>query len=456
MRVGGLAIVFVALAMPWFDLPSLSDEQAVPNIRRTPVVEVFEKTHGAVVNISSTKTVQVSRGSSPFDWFFEDFQSMIGPRTRRYKSTSVGSGFVVHENGYIITNAHVVDRTTDIRITLDDRTTYQATIVAQDRDQDLALLKIDAHKPLPVIGLGDSDDLMIGETVIAIGNPLGYQHTLTTGVISATRRDLELSEERTGRHRVYAGLIQTDAGINPGNSGGPLLNVLGELIGINTAIRGDAQNIGFAIPVNQLRTLLPVLVQEKQKNLFTLGLRVDGARRITHLETGSPAARAGLRLGDIITRMDGHTIRSDFDFYIRMLDHRPGQVVVLDTQRAGTEQSARVRLQEPPRPDGAKLALGKLGMTLSPLTPSAAHKLGLPANAGLLIAAVERGGPAHHEGIEAGDILTILGRFSVSTLEEVGLILADVRPREQVYIRILRLEEGVFYRYHTRLAPRDD
>lgn len=456
MRVGGFAIVFVSLAMSWIDVRALGDQETTPNIRRTPVVEVFEKTHGAVVNISSTKIVQVSRGASPFDWFFDDFQSMLGPRTRRYKSTSVGSGFVVHENGYIITNAHVVDRTTDIRITLDDHTTYQATIVAQDRDQDLALLKIDAHRPLPVIGLGDSDDLMIGETVIAIGNPLGYQHTLTTGVVSATKRDLELSDERTGRPRVYAGLIQTDAGINPGNSGGPLLNVLGELIGINTAIRGDAQNIGFAIPVNHLRTLLPVMIQEKQKNLFALGLLVDGARRITHLEANSPAARAGLQLADVITRVDGSAVHSDFDFYLRMLEHRPGQVVVLATQRSGTEKSVRVRLQEPPKPDGAKLALAKLGMTLKPLTPAAARRLGLPANVGLVIAATQRGGPASHEGIEAGDILTILGRFSVSTLEEVGLILADVRPREQVYIRILRLEEGVFYRYHTRLALRDD
>ncbi|MCH8853078.1 MAG: trypsin-like peptidase domain-containing protein, partial [Planctomycetes bacterium] len=207
------------------------------NPRRTLVVEAFEKTHGAVVNISSTRIVEISRSRSPLEFFFQDFDSFLGPRTRRYKSTSVGSGFVIHKNGYIVTNAHVVDRTTDVKITFDDQTSYDAEVVAEDRAHDLALLKIEPKSPLPVLQFGDSSDLMIGETVIAIGNPLGYEHTLTMGVVSATDRDLKLTGARTGQPVVYANLIQTDAGINPGNSGGPLLNVLGQLIGINTAIR---------------------------------------------------------------------------------------------------------------------------------------------------------------------------------------------------------------------------
>ena len=435
------APTFLVLAAPVLAAGGPQDD-----LRRTPVVKVFEEAHGAVVNISSAKIVQVSR--NPFDWL-EDFGLTLGPRSKKYKTTSVGSGFVIHHSGYLVTNAHVVDRTTDVKIMFDDESSYDAVVVAEDREHDLALLKIEADSPLPVIQLGDSADLMIGETVIAIGNPLGYQHTLTTGVVSATERDLELRNEKTGRPVVYAGLIQIDAGINPGNSGGPLLNVLGELIGINTAIRSDAQNIGFAIPVNSLKQLLPIMIREKQKNLFSLGLNIDHRRRITEIVSSSPADRAGLRVGDIITQVDGRQVDSDFDFYFSLLSKRPGQLVSLNTQRSGTERVARVLLQERSRPDGKQLALQKLGITLEPLTRAGAKRLGLRVNGGLLVASVRRGGPAKQEGIESGDILTALGRFYVSSLDEVGQILEAAQPGSKIYVRILRLEAGGLYRYYT-------
>jgi len=417
-------------------------------------VEAFEKTHGAVVNISSTKVVEINRNRNPLGFFFQDFDRFLGPRTRRYKSTSVGSGFVIHKNGYIVTNAHVVDRTTDVKITFDDQSSYDAEVVAEDREHDLALLKIEPKSPLPVIQFGDSSDLMIGETVIAIGNPLGYQHTLTTGVVSATDRDLKLTNARTGQPVVYANLIQTDAGINPGNSGGPLLNVLGELIGINTAIRSDAQNIGFAIPINTLKRLLPVMIREQQKNQFLLGLSVDHHRRVTRVLEGSPASRAGMRVGDTVTAVNGERVESDFDFYMQLLDHRPGQVVSLEAQRSGSPRTVQIRLQEPPRPDGAKLAAERLGITLSPLSQADAQRLGLRRNAGLMIVDVQSGGTAHREGIAAGDILTALGRYYVKDLDEVGLILDEAQPGDQIYVRILRLEQGKLYRYRTYVTLR--
>ena len=424
------------------------------NPRRTPVVEAFEKTHGAVVNISSTKVVEINRSRSPLDFFVQDFDRFLGPRTRRYKSTSVGSGFVIHKNGYIVTNAHVVDRTTDVKITFDDQTSYDAEVVAEDRAHDLALLKIEPKSALPVLQFGDSSDLMIGETVIAIGNPLGYQHTLTTGVISATDRDLKLTSARTGQPVVYANLIQTDAGINPGNSGGPLLNVLGQLIGINTAIRSDAQNIGFAIPINTLKRLLPVMIREQQKNQFSLGLSVDHHRRVTRVLEDSPASRAGLRVGDTVTAVNGERVESDFDFYMQLLDHRPGQIVSLETQRSGSPRTARIRLQEPPRPDGAKLATERLGITLSPLSRADARRLGLRSNAGLMIDGAQSGGPAHREGIAAGDILTRLGRYGVSDLDDIGLILDEAQAGDQIHVRILRLEQGKLYLYYTYVTLR--
>ena len=424
------------------------------NPRRTPVVEAFEKTHGAVVNISSTKVVEINRSRSPLDFFFQDFDRFLGPRTRRYKSTSVGSGFVIHKNGYIVTNAHVVDRTTDVKITFDDQTSYDAEVVAEDRAHDLALLKIEPKSPLPVLQFGDSSDLMIGETVIAIGNPLGYQHTLTTGVISATNRDLKLTSARTGQPVVYANLIQTDAGINPGNSGGPLLNVLGQLIGINTAIRSDAQNIGFAIPINTLKRLLPVMIREQQKNQFSLGLSVDHHRRVTRVLEDSPASRAGLRVGDTVTAVNGERVESDFDFYMQLLDHQPGQIVSLETRRSGSPRTARIRLQEPPRPDGAKLATQRLGITLSPLSRVDARRLRLQSNTGLMIDDAERGGPAHREGIAAGDILTALGGYYVKDLDGVGSILDQAEAGDQIYVRILRLEQGKLHRYYTYVTLR--
>lgn len=424
------------------------------NPRRTLVVEAFEKTHGAVVNISSTRIVEISRSRNPLEFFFQDFDSFLGPRTRRYKSTSVGSGFVIHKNGYIVTNAHVVDRTTDVKITFDDQTSYDAEVVAEDRAHDLALLKIEPKSPLPVLQFGDSSDLMIGETVIAIGNPLGYEHTLTMGVVSATDRDLKLTGARTGQPVVYANLIQTDAGINPGNSGGPLLNVLGQLIGINTAIRSDAQNIGFAIPVNTLKRLLPVMIREQQKNQFSLGLSVDHHRRVTRVLKDGPASRAGVRVGDTVTAVNSKRVESDFDFYMQLLGHRPGQVVSLEALRSGSRRIARIRLQEPPRPDGAKLASEMLGMTLSPLSPQDARRLRLRSNAGLMIDRVQSSGPAHREGIAAGDILTRLGRYGVSDLDHIGLILDEAQAGDQIHVRILRLEQGKLYLYYTYVTLR--
>jgi S1-C subfamily serine protease len=240
--------LLAALVLPGLAAGRWGTEEGEQVRRRTPVVEVFEASRDAVVNISSTEVVEVR---DPFDRFFDGvFDRRHRTRPRQYRNTSVGSGFVIHSDGYIVTNAHVVARSTDRTVTFADGREFDAQVLASDRDHDVAILKIEASEALKPLAMGQSTDLMIGETVIAIGNPLGYQHTVTAGVVSAVDRDLMFSKDHMMR-----GLIQTDASINPGNSGGPLLNVLGELIGVNTAVRGDAQNIGFAIPVNQVRRL---------------------------------------------------------------------------------------------------------------------------------------------------------------------------------------------------------
>lgn len=454
MRVVGAATARIAWTAVALMSGAVAGAEAPANPRRTPVVEVVEQTRGAVVNISSTKTIQVRRTPNPFDIFFQDFDDCFAAPQRSLRTSSVGSGFVIHESGYIITNAHVADRTADVQITFDSGASYLAEIQATDNEHDLALLKIDAREKLPVIRLGASSDLMIGETVIAIGNPLGYQHTVTTGVVSATKRDLELRNEKTGQPVLYANLIQTDASINPGNSGGPLLNVLGELIGINTAIRSDAQNIGFAIPVDALKELLPVMLRNTAKNEFSLGLTIDPQRRVLEIQEGSPVDRADLEVGDIITQVDRRAIQSDVEFYLELMKHQPGERVVLDRQRSGKTDSALVLLQEPPRPDGRQLAEQKLGVKLEPLAPELARSLGLGSGSGLLVAEVERGGPAHLVRVAPGDILTSLNGYAVRDLNSVGQILADAQAGQRMPIRIIRQEGGLLFADGTYMSLR--
>jgi serine protease Do len=248
------------------------------------------------------------------------------PRTQEYRRTSIGSGFVLHPDGYIVTNAHVVARTTDRKAIFADGSEYDAQLLAIDTNRDLAVLKISADHSLPALALGRSDDLMIGETVIAIGNPLGYQHTVTAGIVSAVNRDLEFGPDQT-----FKGLLQTDASINPGNSGGPLLNVLGELIGINTAVRSDAQNIGFAIPVDQLRELLPELLDIERRYDISVGMTIGNldAPRVISVQDGSPAHDAGIQPGDVLTRVDDDRITQGVDYYIDLIGRKAGSTIRL-------------------------------------------------------------------------------------------------------------------------------
>jgi serine protease Do len=380
-----------------------------------------------------------------------DFPGRGGGRMREYTRTSVGSGFVFHPDGYIITNAHVVARTAEQKVTFADGAEYDARIIAYDTQRDLAMLKIDANGPLPMLPLGRSDDLMIGETVIAIGNPLGLQNTVTAGVISAVDRDLDFPGGIA-----LTRLIQTDASINPGNSGGPLLNVLGELVGVNTAIRGDAQNIGFAIPVDQLREALPELLDVERRYNIVTGLEVasqDGPR-VTLVRPDSPASRAGLRNGDVIASINGRAIERGVDYHIAMIGRRPGESLPLMVRREGKTIPLELTIDERPAPDGAKLALAKLGIELYPLPQDVAAELGLNRASGLLVVDVERASPAESLGISPRDVLIAIGNHHVSSLEEVGQLLDGVPPQTTVPLSVLRVERRGILRLSGRLQAR--
>jgi serine protease Do len=472
-----LSAAMVLAPLTAADTPSREESRQV---RRTPVVEVFESARDAVVNISSTQIVTVR---SPFGGlgrgFEELFEHFDMPMPllrdpfggdRQVRRQSVGSGFVIHPDGYIVTNAHVVARTAERRVTFADGREYDATVVAADPQRDLAILKIEpivgqagaesrsddapGGGGLPTLRLGRSDDLMIGETVIAIGNPLGYQHTVTSGVVSAVGRDLVFSSDFT-----LENLIQTDASINPGNSGGPLLNVLGELIGINTAIRGDAQNIGFAIPVDRLREVLPELLDIERRYRLIAGLHIDtlNTPRIIRVDAGSPAERADIRVGDVLLAVDGRPVREGIDYYIAMIGRNVDRPVALTLERDGSSVDVDLRFEHRPLPDGRELALRRLGIELDDLHAEVARRLGLRPDVGVVIDALDPRGPAAQIGLQRGDIIVALGRHSVGSLEQVGLLLEHVGPAETVSVNILRLnprQRGVVTRMTATLRTR--
>ena len=411
------------------------------NLRVTPVVEAYRRASPAVVNISTRRLVRMGWRLFGFhDDPFKDF----GPRFfgSAVPTVSLGSGFVIHPAGYLVTNAHVVRRAEKITVTFPDKRTYQAEVVAANTADDLAVLRIvtGGTRRFRHLRFGRSDDLMIGETVIAIGNPLGYQNTCTTGVISALGRTLRFKDGRE-----YGGFIQTDAPINPGNSGGPLLNILGELVGVNTAIRADAEGIGFAIPVDRLLEDIPKLLDFERLNRVLFGLAVRQRHTeageelvVVSVAPGSPAAEAGCRVGDRLVALDGVALRQLPDYQVPMLEARPGRLVRLECRRAGRPIRLVVQVKPRPKPDGAALAAALLGVELRTVNRELARRLGLSVSAGLLVTSVEARSPAYRVGIHRGDVIFQIGRWYVTDLDRLGAILEDVPPGSTLYIGIIR------------------
>jgi serine protease Do len=295
--------------------------------RENSVVKALRKVSPAVVNISSQ--YKIRKNSNPFSGYGIDpllenfFRDFFSPELeRREQQTSLGSGVIIDgQRGLVLTNSHVVEKATTINVALNDKREFEATIVGMDPDSDLAVLKIKSDQTLPAMQMGNSEDIMVGESVIAIGNPFGFSHTVTTGVVSAVNRSIKTDE------RVFHEFIQTDASINPGNSGGPLLNINGELIGINTAIYAQAQGIGFAIPINRakriisdlinygevVQTWIGMTVQPLDSDLVAyLNIKDKAGVLVTTVEPQSPAAAAGLNGGDVILSIDGHRITHNF------------------------------------------------------------------------------------------------------------------------------------------------
>jgi serine protease Do len=439
--------------------PLLAKEQ---DLRRTPVVRAVERVGPAVVNIS---TEEVVRGGGPFfrfrDPLFEDFFREffeLFPQ-RNLKRQSLGSGVIINPRGYILTNAHVIARASRIHVTLIDNRTFEATLVGADPKTDLAVIKIDAKEPLPAAPLGASEDLLIGEPVIAIGNPFGLSHTVTTGVISAIHRTI-----RSGSGRIYSDLIQLDASINPGNSGGPLVNIYGEVIGINSAIYRKAEGIGFAIPIDRAKRIVDDLIAYGEVRQIWLGITVQNLnpriadyfgyskRRgvlVVRVDPKGPAAQAGLRREDIIAAVGGSEPLNVRGYDTLTGAFTVGDLVPLKVFRNGKFLDFKVRAEKLPERLALEIARQWLGLEVAGITPEARHRYRLAAAVGVVVVGVVPRSPAHRIGIEPGDVIRQINRFSIKDLDSFKKAVVRAKKSGLVTMLVQRGTKG----YYVSLEP---
>ncbi|HEY1191291.1 MAG TPA: trypsin-like peptidase domain-containing protein [Gemmata sp.] len=441
----GLATFSPALSEPPAAV-SAGERAANPPRRRDHVVDVYDRLKASVVNIHSERTV-----NAPADDPFA--RQPVQPQ----RVNGMGTGIVLDPRGYILTNFHVVDDVSSLRVRLHDGTGYSARIIATDKEADLALIKVEPARPLPVIGLGTSSDLMVGESVIAIGNAFGYEHSVTEGRVSYKGRDVSLNKDMG-----YKGLIQTSAPINPGNSGGPLLNILGEVVGVNVAIRAGAQNIGFSLAVDAVipRAADLISVRRRLGIRHGLTLRDHVARRTTesasqrsvtveHVEANSPAAAAGFKPGDVLDQIDDIAVVSSIDFERGLIDRPAGTKVPVKVKRLGVPTELEISLQAAPRvPLGAADAVWKkLGLKVGPVGAETVAKANPQLRGGLLVTDVAAGSVAATAGIQKGDVLVGLHLWETLNIDNVTFVLnhkdlATFLPLKYFVAREGKLKDG--------------
>ena len=405
-----LGMAAIILCLLWLQVAMASE------LRLSPIVKAVEGARDSVVNIRGEKTVAPTPGQAS--------SSESGRRVN-----GMGTGVVIDARGYIITNYHVVDGVRDIQVTLAGGERYIAKLVAREPETDLAIIKIDAKQETPAITIGASSDLMTGETVIAVGNAYGYEHTVTRGIVSALHRSVQVNDTQ-----FYDDLIQTDASINPGNSGGPLLNIDGEMIGINVAVRAGAQGIGFAIPVDKAMSAAASMLASCNANKTWHGVvpaadHSPGTSQgvvVGSIEKISPAAEAGLKPGDVITSLDGVEIHRALDLQRAFLERKPGDKIELALQRSGESITKTLKLAA--QPETQKTPSGTiwevLGLELKPIPADdfrATHQTRY--RGGLTITSVRPNSPAANQGIRSGDVLVGMHIWETISLDNVTYIL---------------------------------
>ncbi|MEA3485718.1 MAG: Do family serine endopeptidase, partial [Candidatus Aerophobetes bacterium] len=458
-----------------------------PNSLQAKVIQVVDIMSPAVVSISTEKTVRTGGefefpdwGQPPFDEFFKRFFEEYPQR--EFKQKGLGSGMIINKDGYVLTNEHVIHKVDKdkIRVTLAEGRTLKAQIVGSDEESDIAILKIKGDN-LPIVTLGDSDNLKVGQWAIAIGNPFGYalsqlskryEPTVTTGVISATGRAMP-ARGSEGTVKTYTDLIQTDASINPGNSGGPLVNIWGEVIGINTAIfspSGGSIGIGFAIPINKAKRIMESLVKYGKVEWAWIGIVMQpeltpelaekfGVKKgvlVTDVVKGSPAEKAGIRAGDVIQKVNGKEVNSWLALKEEVLKTKIGEKITLNLIRRGKKISVTLTTARKPEKVARLETKEKeeeklLGIKVSSITSELREKYGIGEDEkGVIITEIEEGSPADKVGLNSGDVIKEVNHQIVTDLDDFKKAVEKVNPGEVVLLRVRRGGWSVYITIKTR------
>ena len=434
--------------------------------------ELVKSAIPAVVNISTERT-EKTRSANPFGFFrgHPDLERFFGPfddfyseQPRQRKTSSLGSGFIISSDGFIVTNNHVVEGADVIRVNIGGKNKkddlLEAEVIGTDPETDLALLKVKADN-LPFLRFGDSDALEVGEWVVAIGSPLGLDHTVTAGIVSAKGRNIQSGS--------YDDYLQTDASINRGNSGGPLLNMAGEVVGINTAIAQRAQGIGFAIPSTMAKNIISSLQTDKKVSRGWLGVtiqNVDGATAkalgmkedrgalVNSVLEGQPAALAGIKEGDVILNINGKDIEDTEQLLRAVAALKPGSKTDVTVWRDGKEVTLDLTVAERDlaqgkdggKPDAGDASGNLIGLKVRPLTNEESRRLELSANTGLLITSVESGSLGAKAGIQAGDVLLAVNKQPVASTGDLSDRLKDAEKQRGAALLHIFRNGQVFFR----------
>jgi len=429
--------------------------------------DLAERVKPAVVNISTTKTFKGRSGlgtpfgrspfGSPFgDDFFEHFFGDIPQR--EFKQRSLGSGFIISNDGYIFTNNHVVEQTDKILVKVSDGKEYEAKIIGTDAKTDIALIKIKPDNSLPFVEIGDSDAVRVGEWVIAIGNPFGLEQTVTAGIVSAKGRVIGAG--------AYDNFIQTDASINPGNSGGPLFNMAGKVIGINTAIVAQGQGIGFAIPMNMAKSILSDLKTKGKVTRGWLGISVqdiseDIAKNLNHKNKNGalvsdvfkddPADKAGIKVGDIIVEINGKSIKDTHELLLTIASLHVGEKVLIKGLRDGKEISFQIVVAErkdKPEVTLTKQSKGYFGIAAQEITKEIAQRLGISRDSGVIVTDVEEGSPADDVGIQPQDIIVQVNKVKAASMKQYTAEMSKAAEKKSVILLVKRGKSNFFVGLH--------
>jgi serine protease Do len=418
--------------------------------------KVAETIKPAVININTT----VARGGggpggrTPFEEFFgEDFfRRFFGDAPERMPQRSLGSGVIIDPSGIALTNSHVVEKATEIEVITLDGSKHKAKVIGNDKKTDLAVLKLDDGKgKFSFARLGDSDKMQVGDWVIAVGSPFGLQSTVTAGIISAKARDLKQGP--------FDDFLQTDAAINPGNSGGPLVNMQGEVIGINTAIVAGGAGIGFAIPSNMARKISTELASRGRVTRGWLGIALQPltpelARSFNAKDTkgvlvsdvvpDSPAAKAGLKPGDILLEFEGKKTEEPADLQRAVGLASPGNTAKIKVWRDSAERTVELKIGEAPdereaqQRSGSRAAPSVLGLEVRPITPEIARQLNLRTNEGVIVSRVDEGTSAAEAGIQRGDVIREINRQKVRTLADYERFTREAKDGDRLTVLLQR------------------